>query len=225
MMHIDIDELVRLGVIKINDETVVESGVLIDLKNKEVDYRVTYGWDLLSANSCDKDWKVYRFQLADFIEANYSKAEIPSVLSTIQVEDSHWKWVAKSMIYKSDEYKWFYLKTDNRVEAACLVYHPKKSFIDSEDIFYVEFIAVAPWNRDDPMSGKTFKGVGSILLRAVVNHLVTKLGLSYRFGLHALPQASGYYQRIGMDYIPTGDKDSLEYFEMSNNNALKFLGR
>lgn len=222
-MTLDIDKLVKLGLIDFNDENIIKSGVMHDNNNKEIDYRVSFGWDLVSACLCDKDWKIYRFNLIEYIEKNFESNEIQKILSSIQIEDYHWKWVSKSMVYNSDEHKWFYLKTGNKIEAACLAYHPKKSAVDSEDIFYIEFIAVAPWNRDDPMSPKKLQGIGSSLLKTVIKYLVDSLGLTYRFGLHALPQASGYYTKIGMDYISLGDKDSLEYFEMSNHNSINFV--
>ncbi|EHR1165337.1 TPA: GNAT family N-acetyltransferase [Vibrio parahaemolyticus] len=224
-MNIDLDELVRLGLISHDDENVIEKGILNDDSNNDIDYTVTFGWDLFSANNCDKSWKIYRFELAEYIEKNFKEEDRPAIFSQMQVEDYHWEWLSKSIVYQSDEYKWFYLKTEDNVEAACLAYHPKKSAVDSEDIFYIEFIAVAPWNRENPMSAKKLKGVGSTLLRATIKYLVDSLGLTYRFGLHALPQARGYYQKIGMDYIPIGDKDSLEYFEMSDNNSMTFVNR
>ena len=224
-MNIDIDELVRLGLISIDDEQVIDKGLLNDDNSNEVDYRVTFGWDLISADTCDKKWKIYRFEVAEYIEKNFEENEFSNIFAQMQVEDYHWEWLSKSLVYRSDEYKWFYLKTENNIEAACLAYHPKKSAVDSKDIFYIEFIAVAPWNRESPMSPKKLKGVGSTLLRAAVKYLVNSLGLTYRFGLHALPQARGYYQKIGMDYLPIGDKDSLEYFEMSDNNTIIFVNR
>jgi len=224
-MNIDIDELVRLGLISIDDEQVIDQGLLNDNDNNKVDYRVTFGWDLISADTCDKKWKIYQFEIAEYIEKNFEENEFPMIFSQMQVEDYHWEWLSKSLVYRSDEYKWFYLKTGSNVEAACLAYHPKKSAVDSKDIFYIEFIAVAPWNRENPMSPKKLKGVGSTLLRATIKYLVNSLGLTYRFGLHALPQARGYYQKIGMEYLPIGDKDSLEYFEMSDNNSITFVNR
>ncbi|MUK78987.1 N-acetyltransferase [Aliivibrio fischeri] len=224
-MNIDIDELVRLGLISIDDEQVIDQGLLNDNDNNKVDYRVTFGWDLISADTCDKKWKIYQFEIAEYIEKNFEENEFPMIFSQMQVEDYHWEWLSKSLVYRSDEYKWFYLKTGSNVEAACLAYHPKKSAVDSKDIFYIEFIAVAPWNRENPMSPKKLKGVGSTLLRVTIKYLVNSLGLTYRFGLHALPQARGYYQKIGMEYLPIGDKDSLEYFEMSDNNSITFVNR
>ncbi|MCU4191333.1 GNAT family N-acetyltransferase [Vibrio cholerae] len=224
-MNIDLNELIRLGLIHRNDEKVIEQGVLNDESNNGIGYRVTFGWDLFSANSCDKSWKIYRFELAEYIEKNFTEDDFPTIFAQMQVEDYHWNWLSKSLVYQGDEYKWFYLKTEQDVEAACLAYHPKKSAVDSEEIFYIEFIAVAPWNRENPMSAKKLKGVGSILLKASIKYLVNSLGLTYRFGLHALPQARGYYQKIGMDYLPIGDKDSLEYFEMSDKNSITFVNR
>lgn len=221
----NIDALIKLGLLQIENEVVISDGELVTSSNQKAKYRITVGWDLIAAHQCDTEWKIYNFKLAEFIKANFTQSEIPNVLKEIQVEDHHWEWAKKSICYRTPEYQWFYLKTQGRIEAACLMYHPKASAVDNTNIFYIEFIAVAPWNRKDPMSNRELYNVGSTLLKEVIRYAVNTLGLTYRFSLHSLPQAKSYYDRIGMIHCPSGDKDNLQYYEMNEVNSANFISR
>ncbi|MGI2151874.1 hypothetical protein ACROAK_03130 [Shewanella oncorhynchi] len=223
-MKLDIEQLINQGLIVPDEGSVVYNGTLSTTNNVDLKFKVTNGWDILAAHKCDLEWKAYRYKLAEHLQENYDGETLKEVLGTIQVEDAHWKWLDKSFFYNSDEYQWYFLKTSSDVEAVCLTYHPKASELYSGNIFYIEFIAVAPWNRDDPMEQKRFKSLGSLLMRIVINYSVTKLGLTYGFSLHSLPQANGFYKRIGMTHCKNADKDSLEYFEMDVDSSMKFVG-
>lgn len=80
-------------------------------------------------------------------------------------------------------------------------------------IVYVEALASAPWNRsilDDP---PFFRGIGTALL-LFARRRSYELGYGGRVGLHALPDAEGFYDRRNMmDYGPDPDKENLRYFE------------
>lgn len=222
-MKLDVEQLIRLGLLKPEDEKVVYTGS-IESSNGDISaYRVTNGWDVLSAHQCDTEWKAYRFKLAEYLEQTFVGGDLEKALASIPVEDAHWRWLDKSCCYHSQEYQWFFLKTDSGIEAACLTYHPKASELADENIFYIEFIAVSPWNRDDPMQGKVFKSIGSLLMRVVINYSVEELGQTYGFSLHSLPQANGFYKKIGMVHCKSADKDCLEYFEMDEENSRKFV--
>lgn len=108
-------------------------------------------------------------------------------------------------------------------QGACVFFHPKDSIIDSENIFYIEYVAVAPWNRKTPVTKREFKGVGTILITCALNYAVNELGLQYGFSLHSLPQAKNYYEKIGMINFPERDKDKLVYFEMPRDKSTEIL--
>jgi hypothetical protein len=127
-------------------------------------------------------------------------------------------------VYCSDEYEWFYLLSQGKPQGACVFYHPKESIIDEKDIFYIEYVAVAPWNRDTPVTNRKFKGIGTILIKCALNYAVDKLGLQYGFSLHSLSQAKNYYEKIGMINFPEKDKDRLVYFEMPRDKSTEMLG-
>ena len=81
---------------------------------------------------------------------------------------------------------------DSKPQGACLIFHPKDSIIDSGDIFYIEFLAVAPWNIDNPRAKREFKGIGSLIIKCILNFAVNTLQLKPGFSLRSLPQAKGY---------------------------------
>lgn len=147
------------------------------------------------------------------------------MIEKIHNEDSHWKWFNKSALLKSNEYKWFFFRIDEKIQAACLIYHPRKAILSSHDIFYVEFIAVAPWNRDNPMEKKIYSRVGTLLLTNVMSYCTDVLGYKPGFCLHSLPQAQTFYENyLGMQRCPDEDKESLYYYEMIDVRFLELTG-
>ena len=206
--------LAEAGPIRSSGATVA-SGVLVGTNGANVTYQLQMGWDIPIANVCDETWGVFNIQLMRFIKSqNYDDAALRAVFAQIQIDDSHWRWLNKSLRFNSDEYKWFFLFAEGYPQAACLIYHPKPSAVDGKGIFYIEFVAVAPWNRDNPMKERSFKGVGKILIAKVKDYACVQLGLRPGFSLHALPRAAGFYQAIGMMHFPELDKDGMPYFEM-----------
>ena len=148
----------------------IESGDLINNEGEFVKYEVNHGWDILSANSCDRQWGSFNIALLNYIaEQDYSDEELGAALQGIQLHDAKWDWFKKSTIYSGNGYEWFYMFANKKPQGACLIYHPKDSIIDSENIFYIEFVAVAPWNRDNPMVKRKFKGIGSTIIKSVLN--------------------------------------------------------
>lgn len=195
---------------------VIGQGALNSRSDSKVPYELRLGWDPITAHLCDQTWGVFNVQLMAYVEAqHYAEAELKAVLGAIQIDDSHWRWLRKSISYASDDqYKWFFLIAEGYPQAACLVYHPKPSALHDGQIFYIEFIAVAPWNRENPLAPRAFVGVGKLLVEEVRKFARDKLALHEGFSLHALPRASGFYLSLGMKRLPEHDKEVLQYFEM-----------
>ncbi len=195
--------------------TVVDTGNLQAINGKVVPYELKLGWDIATASVCDDTWGVFNIRLARFIrDQNYDDEKLNDVLSQIQIDDSHWRWLNKSLKYTEEEFKWFFLIAESYPQAACLIYHPKPSAIDGQGIFYIEFVAVAPWNRQNPMQEKSFSGLGTLIVGKVREYAIQELKLHPGFCLHALPRAAGFYHSIGMQRFEHMDKPSLQYFEM-----------
>lgn len=187
---------------------------------------ITNGYNFEKSLNCDQNWKNYMQSLLAYIE-RLDKTEQDEVLSKIDFQDWHWDWGKKTMSTKADNhYEWFYLEIDNSVEAACLIFFPKESILNpNESIFYIEYIAVAPWNRYTPLGAKRYTGLGGLLLVQAIKFLARKYQHTGRFCLHSLPQAEGFYlSKLQMQHLALGDKTELKYFEMTEDVLELFLG-
>lgn len=220
----DVKQLIKDGRIE-SDTAVISEGALTLARGSTSSYKVYHGWNIASSLECDERWVRSNLELFEYIEKqNFDDSKLEEVLASIQTEDHHWSWFEKSVGATGDEHEWFYLYADNEPQAACLIYHPKSSALGSSNIFYVEFLAVAPWNRNCLVRERKYLGAGSALLRAALSFSVNKLGLSPGFSLHSLPQASGYYSKLKMVHIESRNKGALLYFEMPQLEANKLLG-
>lgn len=198
---------------EISSHSVVDTGELI-ADGSSVTYTIHLGWDLTIAHMCDRSWGGFNVALLRHIrELELSGKDINPILDSAQLEDHHWRWLDKTLHYRGDRYKWFFLVAENYPQAACLVDQPKSSVVGIGDIFYVEYIAVAPWNRVNALAERSFKGVGSKLLDFVISYAKNQLGLRHGFSLHSLPKAESFYKKIGMTPFPEYDKDGLKFFE------------
>lgn len=222
----DIRELIAQSQIEPNfDNVLCEGKWQCSSTSEEKTYQVYLGADPVSANQCDKLWGSFNLNLLDFIaKQNYDADALKKISEYIQLDDAHWDWLTKNYVHNGDEYKWFFLYIDKKPQAACLIYHPKDSEIDAGEIFYIEYVAVAPWNRRNPMAEKEYEGVGTKIIRCAMQHATDTLGLRYGFSLHALPKANGFYEKIGMTYLSAFDKKTLSYYEMSEKIARSYMG-
>lgn len=186
-------------------------------------YEIVQGWDIGLAMQCDQEWGNFNMELLEFIRQSDSSLQ-QKLLDSSQLEDAHWNWLTKHKYYHSEQYNWFFFIADGEPQGACLVYHPKISVDTADTIFYIEFLAVAPWNRPNHISNQIFKGIGSLLLKTVISYAESELGITKGFSLHSLPKAEGYYQKIGMKRFEMYDKSGLGYFEMPELKKANFLG-
>lgn len=192
----------------------ISAGKVLAGSGEYSDFEVCLGWDMSLAYECDDKWRRFNIEILEFVERTTAQADLVQVLEKLQLEDAHWRWTRKSAIHNTEEYTWFYLLVDKEVQAACLTYHPKPSAQDAEGIFYIEFIAVAPWNRDNPLCARKNLGVGKTLVKEVNEYMKQSSGLRPGFSLHSLPKAQAFYEKIGMRAYPQMNKDGLAYFEM-----------
>ena len=80
-------------------------------------------------------------------------------------------------------------------------------------LVYVEYLAAAPWNRREIEDPPDFVGTGRALM-TLSRRRSADLGYEGRVGLHALPAAEGFYNKLNMpDYGTDPDHDGLVYFE------------
>lgn len=140
------------------------------------------------------------------------------------VQDHHWIWRNKCSIAPGTNRQIFSLLNATEVEAAMVLLLRKDShrLSGALPITYVDFVAVAPWNRKAFQLPQRFRNLGTVLLGAAVERSRT-LGYEGRCGLHSLPQAEGFYRQLGMrDFGLDAAYDSLRYFEFDAVGAANF---
>jgi hypothetical protein len=202
----------------------IEHGELTHTNGKKFPFKVVHGWDAKASLECDVLWKQAWLELIRLIEQGESDtAKQAEILDTISTEDLHWRWFDKAIGYSTDEYEWFHLHSDGKPQAACVIYHPKPSALEPGDIFYIEFVAVAPWNRSCKIRPREFKGLGEILLRAAQGFAIKELKLRPGFCLHSLSKAEGFYAKLKMVNIAGKEKDGMLYFELPQALATKLM--
>lgn len=218
-----LDQLKSYGIpIQSPNEQIIHSeflpaGELLELTN---------GYSFEKSLYCDQEWKLYHTKVMAYLKTLPEEQAI-ELAEKIDSQDWHWNWLNKTYHLKTDDCnEWFYLTIDSKVEAACLIYFPKNSYLNpSENIFYVEYLAVAPWNRYTPIEEQRLKGLGSLLLLKAINYLAKKYENSGRFSLHSLIQAEGYYiNKLKMQHIESNDKPSLKYFELPEHEVSSIIG-
>jgi hypothetical protein len=103
-----------------------------------------------------------------------------------------------------------------------LLFGEKSRDSSPQPIVYVDYVAVAPWNRKPFQDPQRFRGLGTVMLGAAVA-LSRNLGYAGRCGLHSLRQSEGFYRQIGMrDFGLDASKSSLRYFEFDAAGASTF---
>lgn len=210
---------------KIGSLQEIEQGELTHVSQKKVPYKIVHGWSLTSSLECDTLWKqgwLALFKQIEQVEPDQIKQN--EILASISTEDIHWDWFKKAVNSSTDGYEWFHLYADGKPQAACLIYHPEASALQPGDIFYVKFVAVAPWNRDCKLRPREFKRLGEIVLRAAQRFAVKELNLRPGFCLHSLPKAEGFYTRLKMVKVHgKEDAQSLAYYELPQALATQLM--
>lgn len=137
------------------------------------------------------------------------------IRGALEVQDQHWDWGTKSSVAPGTNRRVLSLLNGNEVEAAMVLVTGRTSREPGTPlpILYVDYLAVAPWNRRTFQNPQRFRHLGTVMIGAAVELSLT-LGLDGRCGLHSLPQSEGFYRRIGMrDFGLDAAYSSLRYFE------------
>jgi len=203
----------------------IDAGQLIHRDGHKVTYEVKNGWDPETCAQCDALWGAYSVELLGHIaHLGLTGDKLTEVIGSMQLEDHGWSWAKKAELMIEDGFEWFYLFAEGKPQGACVIYHPKESVLRKANIFYVEFLVAAPWNRDCSIRKREIRGVGTALLRAAQRYSVDQLKLSVGFSLLSLPQAVGYYRKLKMIYIKEHDHKRLSYFELPEDVATELMG-
>ncbi|WP_297447188.1 hypothetical protein [Acidiferrobacter sp.] len=152
-------------------------------------------------------------------------ATFVEILGKLGIPDQHWNWRRKCGVAPGANRKVYGLLNADHVEAAMMLLFGKstRGTPAGLPIVYVDYIAVAPWNRRAIQDPERFRKLGTVMLGTAVAVSRT-LGLDGRCGLHSLQTSEGFYRRIGMkdlDIDPT--YHNLRYFEFDANSASTFV--
>jgi hypothetical protein len=147
-----------------------------------------------------------------------------SLLGKLGAQDAHWNWRAKHERMTEGVQRMYALLDGSSVEGLMLINMSRYSQLPgstSREIIYIEEVAVAPWNRA-VIGIRRYEGLGRLMLAVAVS-LSFDEEMEGRCGLHSLPQAEGFYQKIGMTYVGLVDHQGLKYFEFEPAAAQKYL--
>lgn len=189
------------------------------------------GLDTSHLDFMEAEWtpalkRQYNLAILQFFQlppADRTQEKWYEISGKLAVQDHHWVWRTKCSIAPGTNRRVFSLLNSGEVEAAMVLLFGEKSRDPSpQPIVYVDFVAVAPWNRQPFQDPQRFRRLGTIMLGAAVE-LSRTLGNDGRCGLHSLPQSEGFYRQIGMrDFGLDPSKSSLRYFEFDASAANTF---
>lgn len=190
-------------------------------------YQIKLGANPRLAIQCDTEWAEFFGDIFSYFAALEPMQRIQEA-QDVQFGGKHWDWFAKTLHYKSESYAWFFIIINYQVQGICLISHPTGAKLETGEVFYVEYLSAAPWNTQNPIEPKRYSGIGTLMLQKVIEHSVHTLGLKLGFNLHAITQAEGFYQKIGMQHLPQHDKTErngriLKFYEITKEATQELI--
>ena len=142
-------------------------------------------------------------------------------------EHAHWDWSNKINPAWAAQWRFVAIASDDQIEGMMAVRtKPRAGRLSPkmDSVLFVDFVEVAPWNSRDLTETPRYSGVGTLLVTEAVR-ISVELGLKGRIGLSALPQATGFYSRLGMILVESGDPEygDLAYFEFDEPGSARLL--
>ena len=161
--------------------------------------------------------------LQELLKCGVQRSEWPQSL--------HWDWGRKASELQLLEATGFGIVCQGKWQGVMLTKTASHCALLKEEkgkpLVYIDYLEVAPWNWRIPELNRegTFRGIGTVLLWKAIKQSEEE-EFHGRIGLHALPQAEGFYERIGMVRLgPDPEKQDLSYFELSRERAQSLLNR
>ena len=198
---------------------------------KAVAIELAEGLDELHLDFMDTQWapalqRQYDLGILQFFQlpaADRTVEKLAEVFGKLDVQDQHWNWRGKCRVAAGTNRRIFSLLNAGAVEAAMLILLGENSRgpVTALPIVYVDYLAVAPWNRTAFQDPRRFRGLGRVMIGAAVE-LSRTLGFDGRCGLHSLPQSEGFYRQIGMRDFGLDTAKQLRYFEFDGPAAQRF---
>lgn len=144
-------------------------------------------------------------------------------------QDRHWNWQAKTQHLRTMlAHQFFAIECQGMTQGLMIVdTSTRRCRLESQKgqhLVYIDYVEVAPWNRPGFVEHPRYRGIGSQLVAAAIT-LSQEEEFKGRVGLHSLPQADGFYRDVCemTDMGPDDDYSGMHYFEMTPEQALKFI--
>lgn len=140
-------------------------------------------------------------------------------------ESAHWNWRIKmKRVRLSRKLRSFAIVSRDVTQGMMIVDTSRTVRLKPDcglGLVYVDYVEVAPWNREGWQPQRVFHSVGTLLVRTAVQASLD-LGFDGRIGLHSLPQSNSFYTHLGMTNLGAdANYQELCYFEMTPAQALK----
>lgn len=202
----------------------ITTGIVQDVSGNSHHFEILKGIDFSKTFKTQTKWTSEFITRYETLKLDNPNVDDYTLINQFNLQDHHWNWVSKAINLNNHDYLWFSLEVQGCIEAIIIVYHPQQSRIVSSNIYYIDYLAVAPWNRTIGNSPRKFKALGPLLIKEAGKYIGINLTYGYGFSLHSLPQASSFYSRIGMiDFGADVAKQNLHYFEMKEKQAEDFI--
>jgi hypothetical protein len=136
-------------------------------------------------------------------------------------EDAHWNWARLvGQAAGNLSIRQFAIEAEGTTQGMMQLSLLQRSRIETnQHLVYVDRLAAAPWNRNSNGGRKHLRPIGMLLIRHAIGTSFDE-GFKGRIGLHSLPGAARFYQKLSMrSFGPDADHHSLEYFEMPADQA------
>ncbi|TSH79510.1 GNAT family N-acetyltransferase [Pantoea sp. paga] len=201
--------------------------IVFNQTGQKISATIQTGVDLKLILDLQSDWGSYKANILAQLMSTHPNITTDydvfcRLIKEYNLTDLHWDWAQKAWKRLGSDYQWFYLIENNKVQGVCVIYFPEKSRFDSKNIFYIDYLATAYWNRNRPSHKAVYSGVGKELINYAVNYACKNLGYRPGFCLHSLPDAETFYFHLGMkDFGIDPNKEDLRIFEASFEVASK----
>lgn len=167
----------------------------------------------------EKEWGPIRLEVFERLHNEGKYEAIP--------QHFHWDWGKKSKNLDVLACRCFGIEYGSKIQGLLMVKLAGKVATLEPDqgkpLVYVDYLEVAPWNLYAMVSQPLYGGIGLLLMRAAIQ-LSYDEGFHGRVGLHALPQAEGFYQDTCRMHSCGLDEsyENLAYYEMTRDLAASF---
>lgn len=182
----------------------------------------------ITANRFNKLGAPIRIPVPASISSTITKKTLSEVKAWVPVlkrhaeEDASWDWAQILREHGSlrrarlNVYDYAILRCQRRTQALMIMEIANHRNRADKPIVYVEYLAIAPWNRPGIQHPREFVGCGSALIEHSVERSVS-LGYGGLVGLHTLPGARSFYIGIGFkDLGADSQEGGLHYLQLND---------